>query len=79
MLDRLLELGQLASEDAERCTRAGFKSTAVQKAAYRRNEVEFRRVELLLAELHDSWTALLEGDREMLMVDVRRSGLLETL
>jgi hypothetical protein len=79
MLDRLLEVGQKASEDAARCTSAGFKSTATQKAAYRRNEVDFRRVELLLAELHDSWTALLEGDREMLMADVRKSGLLETL
>jgi hypothetical protein len=79
MLDRLLELGQEASEDAARCTTAGFKSTSAQKAAYRRNEVEFRRVELLLAELHDSWTALLEADRAMLMADVRKSGLLETL
>jgi len=79
MLDRLLEVGQQASEDAARCTSAGFKSTSVQKAAYRRNEVDFRRVELLLAELHDSWTALVESDREMLMAEVRRSGLLETL
>ena len=79
MLDRLLEVGQQASEDAARCTSAGFKSTALQRAAYRRNEVEFRRVELLLAQLHDSWTALVEAERENLMADVRRSGLLETL
>jgi hypothetical protein len=79
MLDKLLEVGQQASEDAARCTTAGFKSTSVQKAAYRRNEVDFRRVELLLAELHDSWTALLDTDREILLAEVRRSGLLETL
>jgi hypothetical protein len=79
MLDRLLELGQQASEDAARCTSAGFKSTSVQKAAYRRNEVEFRSVELLLAELHDSWTALVDSDRQVLMAQVRQSGLLETL
>jgi hypothetical protein len=79
MLDRLLELGQQASEDAARCTVAGFKSTPAQRAAYRRNEVDFRHVELLLAELHDSWTALVEHDREVLMADVRKSGLLETL
>jgi hypothetical protein len=79
MLDKLLEVGQQASEDAARCTSAGFKSTSAQKAAYRRNELEFRRVELLLAELHDSWTALVESDREVLLAEVRRSGLLETL
>jgi len=79
MLDRLLELGQEASEDAARCTAAGFKSTPAQKAAYKRNEVDFRRVELLLAELHDSWMGLDESDRAMLMADVRKSGLLETL
>jgi hypothetical protein len=79
MLDRLLELGQEASEDAARCTAAGFKSTAAQRAAYKRNEVDFRHVELLLAELHDSWMALVEADRAMLMADVRKSGLLETL
>jgi hypothetical protein len=79
MLDRLLEIGQQASEDAARCTSAGFKSTAAQKAGYRRNEVEFRGVELLLAELHDSWMALLESDRQVLMAEVRQSGLLETL
>lgn len=79
MLDRLLELGQQASEDAARCTSAGFKSTSVQKAAYRHNEVEFRHVELLLAELHDSWTALVDSDRQVLMAEVRQSGLLETL
>jgi hypothetical protein len=79
MLDKLLEVGQQASEDAARCTSAGFKSTALQKAAYRRNEMEFHRVELLLAELHDSWTALVESDREVLMAEVRQSGLLETL
>ena len=79
MLERLLELGQLASEDAARCTSAGFKSTPAQKAAYRHNELEFRRVELLLAELHDSWTALVDGDRQVLMTEVRQSGLLETL
>jgi hypothetical protein len=74
MLDKLLEVGQQASEDAARCTTAGFKSTSMQKAAYRRNEVDFRR-----AELHDSWTALLDTDREILLAEVRRSGLLETL
>lgn len=79
MLDRLLELGQRASEDAARCTSAGFKSTPAQRAAYKRNEVEFRGVELLLAELHDSWTALLDSDRQVLMAEVRQSGLLETL
>jgi hypothetical protein len=79
MLDRLLELGQQASEDASRCTGAGFKSTPAQRAAYRRNEMEFRHVELLLAELHDSWTALVDSDRQMLMAEVRQSGLLETL
>ena len=79
MLDRLLELGQQASEDAGRCTVAGFKSTAAQRAAYKRNEVAFRHVELLLAELHDSWAALLEQDRETLLAEVRKSGLLETL
>jgi hypothetical protein len=79
MLDRLLELGQQASEDAARCTSAGFKSTTVQKAAYRRNELEFRHVELFLAELHDSWTALVDSDRQVLMAEVRQSGLLETL
>jgi hypothetical protein len=79
MLDRLLELGQQASEDAARCTTAGFKSTSAQKAAYRHNEVEFRHVELLLAELHDSWTALVDSDRKVLMAEVRQSGLLETL
>jgi hypothetical protein len=79
MLDRLLELGQQASDDAARCTSAGFKSTPAQRAAYRRNEVEFRSVELLLAELHDSWTALVDSDRQMLMAQVRQSGVLETL
>jgi hypothetical protein len=79
MLDRLLELGQQASEDAARCTSAGFKSTSAQRAAYRRNEVEFRQVELLLAELHDSWTAIVDNDRQVLMAEVRQSGLLETL
>jgi hypothetical protein len=79
MLDKLLEVGQQASEDAARCTSAGFKSTAVQQAAYRRNEMEFHHVELLLAELHDSWAALVESDREVLMAEVRQSGLLETL
>jgi hypothetical protein len=79
MLDRLLELGQQASEDAARCTSAGFRSTSAQKAAYKRNEVEFRTVELLLAELHDSWTALVDTDRQVLMAQVRQSGLLETL
>jgi hypothetical protein len=79
MLDRLLEVGQRASEDAARCTSAGFKSTAAQKAAYRRNELDFRHVELTLAELHDSWIALAESERELWMGEVRKSGLLETL
>jgi hypothetical protein len=79
IIDRLLELGQEASVDAARCTRSGYTSSPAQKAAYRRNEVDFRGVELLLAQLHDSWTNLLERDRETLLAEVRNSGLLETL
>jgi hypothetical protein len=79
ILDRLLELGQEASVDAARCTSAGFRSTPAQRAAYRRNELDFRTVELLLAQLHDSWTNLIERDRETLLAEVRKSGLLETL
>jgi hypothetical protein len=79
LLDRLLEVGQQASVDAARCNSAGFRSSPTQRAAYRRNELDFRSVELLLAQLHDSWANLVERDRDKLLAEVRKSGLLETL
>jgi hypothetical protein len=76
---RLSEIGEQTAKDAARCTQAGFRNTRAQRLAYRRNEMNFHRVEPILAALQDAWTALQEAERATLMAEIKKSGLLETL